>query len=641
MLDKKTLGEFIYKLDAANTFLRKTSLWSAPVKGFSYDNSLPAKYMEALKKETWFKDNPEDVICILGDWESVAEGIVFTDKTVYLSSPKNSEKKFKVSYKEITSLNYNKDVPKLTIITPKKNYTIDTNIWSKLNIYAFLQFASENDAFPNTNKEKLNEIIVGQESAGAIVAYIMNSVGDHVVADCKINKRTQESIILEEQQKSPQKGFVDCGKDVYDVFAIESVEIRKVTDWELESFEYEKNGERIYSEDVFSPTLLSRINEVLIDFKNDIGKRLPEPKLEDDDLDGYKSDYKYLEKIENWGMRGTGKFRVFSHGFDIDGNLSILWEFNIYKKTASASEDTITPTVRFISIQNLIPIFEELINLPKPKNGLESFFVDYSYKDIQEKLRPVYDEYIKGKKTLDKRNKLKESFMDVHKNKFLLCITFREKNGTVKYLEDYCGFDIFKKESEILNIMSKLKNSNNAGEKIVEHSIKWFTAAYDGYVVTIKNDCENKYRYNCINLYKPEIIDEPQEYDHILVCSAGVVLIETKHWKGTIEIRSDGKWLRKESDEDPVKGVENPKLQMRRHEVLMQKIVPNVSVHSLLCFSNASVIINGKENFKDYPVITVDQLEETLTGLCSEGNYTKEDIEYIVDTIDAHKIYKI
>lgn len=213
-------------------------------------------------------------------------------------------------------------------------------------------------------------------------------------------------------------------------------------------------------------------------------------------------------------------------------------------------------------------------------------------------------------------------------------------NG-IPFFDGLCGFSIYDKERELQAIVDKLKNSINVGENDVEYAIKWFLAAYKGYAVSIKGDCESKHRINCIQLYKPGFIDEPQEIDHIIVCPAGVVIIETKHWKGNIEIRADGKWIRKVEDEDNTIGVNSPKFQMRRHEALMQNILPGIQVHSLLCFSNASNIINGRENFTDYSIITIDQLEETLTSLCAKGSYTKEDIDQIVTTIEAHKLRRV
>ena len=103
--NKEVMEELIYKMNEAHPFLIQTPLWSAPLVGFSYDNSIPYSQMSNLKNSSSFLAHG-DVICGLFDWTTVAEGIFFTDKEIYLNSPKNSEKNFIISYKDITDLVY-------------------------------------------------------------------------------------------------------------------------------------------------------------------------------------------------------------------------------------------------------------------------------------------------------------------------------------------------------------------------------------------------------------------------------------------------------------------------------------------------------------------------------------------------------
>ena len=119
------------------------------------------------------------------------------------------------------------------------------------------------------------------------------------------------------------------------------------------------------------------------------------------------------------------------------------------------------------------------------------------------------------------------------------------------------------------------------------------------------------------------------------------MLIETKHWEGTVEIRSDGQWICKKDMEAIPHGVESPQFQMRRHEVLMQNILPGIPVYSLLCFSNTSAIINGRENFAAYPIVTIDRLEEAISNICANGTYSEEDVRTIVKTIETHKVHRM
>lgn len=139
-------------------------------------------------------------------------------------------------------------------------------------------------------------------------------------------------------------------------------------------------------------------------------------------------------------------------------------------------------------------------------------------------------------------------------------------------------------------------------------------------------------------LKKADFIDEPQEYDHILVCDAGVILIETKHWKGRVEIRPDGKWVRDKNNDGHIVGEKSPVTQMKRHETLIQKILPNVPVYSLLCFSNADLIIDGAENCRDFQAIYVDQLNEVLSNILSKAEPHEGSIDYIVSEIEKHMV---
>ena len=170
----------------------------------------------------------------------------------------------------------------------------------------------------------------------------------------------------------------------------------------------------------------------------------------------------------------------------------------------------------------------------------------------------------------------------------------------------------FPKAKRLREIKSKIRH-NNAGEEEVEYAIKWFLADTKENVVSVKKDCESKYRYGCILLGSPDRIDEPQEYDHILVCNAGIILIETKHWKGKVEIRPDGKWLRSSDD----------------------------SGFNILCFSNKSAILDGVENFTEFPIVYVDQLKDTLSKIISSANSSVNGLDYIIDKIEKNKVNRI
>ena len=104
-MKKAIIEEFIYRLvkDAnQNTILKnKVFQWASPIIGFSYDNSLPSKFVQELLKKPFFKENKDKIICVMGEWDSVAEGIILTDESIYVNSPKNKDKQYSVRYDKI------------------------------------------------------------------------------------------------------------------------------------------------------------------------------------------------------------------------------------------------------------------------------------------------------------------------------------------------------------------------------------------------------------------------------------------------------------------------------------------------------------------------------------------------------------
>lgn len=186
MHSKEVLSEFIYKLGVnANFYLGYKPFWSDPTIGYSYVNSLPSKFTSELLKTEWFADSRDSIICVLADWAEVAEGIIFTDKALYVNSPRNEDRKFKVRYREIKKLVYSPYIeeierePRLTIETDRgQRYCITSLFWSKRNIHDFLQFAMERYEFEDHNKASIHEIKLEKKKnvrVGAIAAGITYS----------------------------------------------------------------------------------------------------------------------------------------------------------------------------------------------------------------------------------------------------------------------------------------------------------------------------------------------------------------------------------------------------------------------------------------------------------------------------------
>ena len=106
-MNKSVLEEFIYRMAQdtnQHTLLPIKKFWASPVTGYSFNHSLPEKFTTVLCKQSFFTSSKSDIICIFGDWETVAEGIIFTSDTLYVNSPKNKDKSFSVKYNEIHRL---------------------------------------------------------------------------------------------------------------------------------------------------------------------------------------------------------------------------------------------------------------------------------------------------------------------------------------------------------------------------------------------------------------------------------------------------------------------------------------------------------------------------------------------------------
>ena len=141
-LSKHVLEELIYNINAASPFLIKTAGWSAPVVGFSFDKSLNPKFMAALMKARFSDERDSEIICILGDWESVAEGIVFSRSRLIVNSPKNEFKQFAVKYSDISALKFYASCNELRIVSESDEYFITHPFWNIQNINLFLQLAT-------------------------------------------------------------------------------------------------------------------------------------------------------------------------------------------------------------------------------------------------------------------------------------------------------------------------------------------------------------------------------------------------------------------------------------------------------------------------------------------------------------------
>ena len=442
---------------------------------------------------------------------------------------------------------------------------------------------------------------------------------------------------------------IRCGKDLIDVTKVKEISVyNSIEDWSW--FEEQQNGKHPGSKGYEATEQINSINteelrkqiEVILNenwsvFAAKLRKNQPQlAKSEDEE---------YIPSCFRNCRYSSSSFLVTP--FDDVGDAYVYWEFaaKFYSESGNyiESKGKKTLTLR----HSIIPIWEELAEkAPKKKKSdlhtvlkiaefmlhpLECLLADdektdsdtTDFEEFAENAGKIKAWYAEIANVLnvyraifsseiapsEGRIAKREAFLNAHNGEYYLFIKMARSRKL--YPQKSCDFDIFEKYDELDEAIKRHKqkeeNSTNPGEQAVEYAIKWFMASGQSNIVAVEANCESQHRYNCIQLFNPDFIDEPQEYDHILVCSAGVIIIETKHWKGTVDIRPDGQWTRKKDPDGSFEGEKSPKFQMRRHEALMQSILPNIRIHSILCFSNPTIMIDGRENFQDYPIDLIDQ----------------------------------
>lgn len=177
MASKEYLEKIIYQIHEASSFKAQSKLWSYPIAGFSYNQSRSVKFMNALMKKGIIQEPRENVIAILGEWENVAEGIFFTDKAIYVNSPKNSFIKFTVQYDEIKEMVYDANSICLTIITyDNRSLDIDTPMWSKRNIKLFLEIATGSMRFDSEDERRLQHVDINSSNINSRASSSMENI---------------------------------------------------------------------------------------------------------------------------------------------------------------------------------------------------------------------------------------------------------------------------------------------------------------------------------------------------------------------------------------------------------------------------------------------------------------------------------
>lgn len=175
------------------------------------------------------------------------------------------------------------------------------------------------------------------------------------------------------------------------------------------------------------------------------------------------------------------------------------------------------------------------------------------------------------------------------------------------------------------------------GEENVDYVIKWLGKEYK----SIEKNCPSRFKKDklCIRLKNKELIDEEQEFDHIIVFSSGVFMIETKFYKGKIKINENRLWTRITDNKE--EGIENPEFQVSRHHKVLASIldglVEDKDIYDIICIAHNTAIIEGAEN-SSVPIVKYDVLENKIRTIASTGK-SKYDTDEIVDRINRFKIF--
>jgi len=123
-----------------------------------------------------------------------------------------------------------------------------------------------------------------------------------------------------------------------------------------------------------------------------------------------------------------------------------------------------------------------------------------------------------------------------------------------------------------------------------------------------------------------------QEFDHIVVGRHGVFHIESKNWKGDIDVSDHGVRRSVAGDfHDPID-------QMKRHQNLITELLRDngvvCDVTGILCFTNRHANLTGHSS--KYKVIRLDSLLQTIHRQLHGPTIGKDEAERIAHVIQHH-----
>ena len=170
------------------------------------------------------------------------------------------------------------------------------------------------------------------------------------------------------------------------------------------------------------------------------------------------------------------------------------------------------------------------------------------------------------------------------------------------------------------------------GEDSVNFALKWLDKKY----IQIEPRSLDKAGDKCILLKNENFIDVSQEYDHIIVSPKGIFVIETKNYKGQINIDKYHNWSR--TVNGVVEGLTNPLQQIRQHEKLLKSfLAKNIPIISIICLANNHSTISGIEN-SDIELVKSDRISEYIEKYDLENILSLEEVKECVDLIYKYMV---
>lgn len=340
------------------------------------------------------------------------------------------------------------------------------------------------------------------------------------------------------------------------------------------------------------------------------------------------------------------------------------WEkglkLNIIDKEWCVSRiDALRKKVKTISKVHEKKLFEKLVDqfgtiedlkmgLLKLINGLDfnealSFYSQYcnitkelesdkSKDKFREALAP-YDLYIEFYQNasvfvsnyLNEINKFKSKKVLIPQSKINTALMYMYNTYTVEE-----AFALRKQKDYIEN-----RGFGDKGETEVDYALKWLIGNY----IKVERTPSGKYGAQAIILNNKALIDEPQEFDHIVLAPQGIFNIETKNYSGKLIVDTNGNWIRIKTDGSEI-GEKNPLQQIRRHEAVLKSIVgKDVPIISILVMANPKMIIEGIENFP-IPLLKSDRLEEYISTYKNNTAYTKPQLNDLYNLLEQYRVSK-